>query len=225
MHTCNISIKIIVDDNSTLSKHFKDKNHLRKLICLYQYSQLECCRNGKLSPEVGSSREKDMIASLCSDKILNINYDINNNEKEDVIINNHNVSIKHSSNKITSCNGLKIVWTSNELEQEKFVQNFSFTFDILLCWIRFDNKILDTGVLEVIYIKKDTLNKYHLIFTNTNRNIFKCLKGNSRGIEFNKDFFTKILQKSTFHIIVKFTNVDCNKVDPIEKRLKLLKIL
>ena len=55
----NIDEKI--NNNNTLSELFNNQN-VSKLIKLYQESQIENQRNKRLTPEVGTSREKDLIA-------------------------------------------------------------------------------------------------------------------------------------------------------------------
>ena len=82
-----------------LFSHFQEEKYIKGLITLYQSSQTECSRSSGLTPEVGSSRERDLIASLASNPLLDVNYDISNEKEEDVKINNNNISIKHSSNK------------------------------------------------------------------------------------------------------------------------------
>ena len=62
-------------------------------------------------------------------------------------------------------------------------------------------------------------------FNKLSKNIFRCIKGNSRGIELTKDFFQHILDKKKFHIKVTFENILSKILDPIERRLRLLELL
>ena len=126
-----IQVSYKVDDNSLLAKHFGNKEHMLGLIKLYQSSNLECSRNSRLSPEVGNSREKDLIASLKSNPQLTVNYDVHNYCKQDVFLNKKGISIKHSSNKRVSSSGVKVVWTSNENKQALFVSSYDFDHDML----------------------------------------------------------------------------------------------
>jgi len=85
--------------------------------------------------------------------------------------------------------------------------------------------LLKNGDIEIIYINKNELiNQYSNSILNK-ETIFKCLTGNSRGIEFNKIFFEKIINNSLFHIKISFKHFDCDTSDPIIKRLKMLSLI
>jgi len=202
-----------------LNLHFTNYKYIKSLIYLYRLSDKECRRNNKLSPEIGSSREKNIIASFTTNPIFDIEYMIDNKYEEDCIIDNKKISIKHSSNKKNIGNGIKIIWISNKIEQSKFIKKFLFSTNLLIIWIR-ENE------LEILYVKYEILNKYHHLFNIMKKQVFKCLSGNSRGIELSKDFFKKILEKSTFHKKIPIDNTynADNEVNCIQKRIKLLKI-
>ena len=148
---------------------------------MYQSSQIECSRSAGLTPEVGSSRERDVIASLHNDKELCVEYNISNRNEEDVIVNGKKISIKHSSSKYNSCSGMKIVWTVDKTERIKFVKKFVFNCDLLIIYVRFDKQNVN-GELVVMYIEKSTLVAQQHLFGIRNEEIFKCLNGNSRGV-------------------------------------------
>jgi hypothetical protein len=76
--------------------------------------------------------QRDVIASLYSDKGLCVEYDIPNKSEEDVIVNMKKISIKHSSNKCNTCSGIKIVWTVDKIERIKFMKKFVFNCDLLI---------------------------------------------------------------------------------------------
>ena len=210
--------------NNNIYEHFQSKINIKNLIYLYQSSNKECSRNGKLNPEVGSSRENDLKASFLSNQILTINYNIPNENEEDIIIDNKKISIKHSSDNTTTCSGIKIIWTVNKESREEFKKNFIFKCDLLIVYVRFNDRILlDKGDLEIIYISKETLLNQQNIFNTNKQNIFKFLDGNSRGVEFDKLFFKKIITESLFHTIIKFNNFECTISDPVIKRLNLIK--
>ena len=203
--------------------HFQEEKYIKGLLSLYQSSQTECSRSTGLTPEVGSSRERDLIASFYSNPLLNVNFDISNDKEEDVTINNNNISIKHSSNKNISKSGIKIIWTVDNEKQNEFLKHFTFKCDLIIVFVRFD-KIIENGHIEIIYISRS-----ELIHQQTNsyirkETIFKCLEGNSRGIEFEKKFFEKIIQNSLFHTKIHFKNIKCDICNPILKRLKLLNL-
>ena len=102
----NIEITNIIFpiEENVIFNHFQNEKYVKGLIALYQSSQMECSRSSGLTPEVGSSRERDLISSFVSNLELNVNYNITNDKEEDVIINNFKLSIKHSSNKSKSQN-------------------------------------------------------------------------------------------------------------------------
>jgi hypothetical protein len=210
--------------NNNIFNHFQSELHIKRLITLYQSSNKECSRNGKLNPEVGSSRENDLKASFLSNEIFTINYNIPNENEEDIIIDNKKISIKHSSDNNTICSGIKITWTVNKESREEFKKNFIFKCDFIIIYVRFNDRILlDKGELEIIYIPMETLINQQNIFNKNKQNIYKFLDGNSRGIEFDKLFFKKIIDESLFHIKIKFNNLICNISNPVIKRLNQIK--
>jgi hypothetical protein len=215
---------IFPTEENVIFNHFQNEKYVKGLITLYQSSQMECSRSSGLTPEVGSSRERDLIASFVSNLELNVNYNITNDKEEDVIINDLKLSIKHSSNKSKSQSGIKIIWTVDSEKRNEFLKNFTFNCDIIIVYVRF-SEILDKGELEIIFIRKEKLSEIHNNFKLSEKNVFKCLDGNSRGIEFDKKFFEEILKNIDFHIKIKFTNINCDVCNPISKRVKLLNLL
>ena len=123
---------------------------------------MECSRSSGLTPEVGSSRERDLIASFANNKILNVEFDISNKKESDVVINNNKISIKHSSNKKNSHNGIKIIWTVDIEKRKEFIKNFTFNCDLIIVYVRFDSKMIN-GELEIIYISSDELKNQEII--------------------------------------------------------------
>ena len=220
----DIKISYLKESKSKIFKLFIDKKKIKKLICLYQASQVECSRNGKLVPEVGSSREKDIISWFSYFMNQDVKFDINNSNEEDVIIENKNTSIKHSSNKKPNSSGIKIKWTVNRDKQKEFLDTFVFTCDLMIIYVRFDIKLI-SGNIQIIYILKNILNEHKQKFKSEQKSPFKLLNGNSRGIEFNNIFFEDIIKLSEFNITIKFKNISCMYCNPIEKRIQLLKII
>lgn len=218
--TINIQ-NIVSCANNELFNHFQKVDNIKGLISLYQSSQTECSRSAGLTPEVGSSRERDVIASFLHNEGLTVVYDIPNKSEEDVIVNTKKISIKHSSNKKNSCSGIKIVWTVDESQRLKFVNKFVFSCDLLIIFVRFDRDIVN-GELVILYIEQTTLIHQQQLCYIRNEEIFKCLSGNSRGIELHKKFFDVIINKALFHIAIKFKVPDHEKCDPIAKRVKYL---
>lgn len=220
--TSELKIKNLIScEENSIYQHFQNIKNIKGLILLYQASQLECSRAGKLNPEIGSSRERDLVASFANNKELIVDYDIPNGNEEDVNINNIKLSIKHSSNKENTPGSIKINWTTNADLTENFVNNFVFRHDLIIVYVRLD-KTNVTGTIEIIYI-----NSYELIHQQNNckangEKVFKILGGASKGIQFDVEFFKKIINNLLFHVYVEFKNFTCDGCDSISKRIKLL---
>jgi hypothetical protein len=212
-------MEVLVRSDDDVCNHFADKRNLDKLLVLYHMSASESTRNGRLNQEVGVARERDVIASMASNPALRVNYDLPNDAKEDVEVGDRPTSIKHSSGKPMRCNGIKVVWTSNEDMQAEFESNFTFHYDMIIVWI--DHK---TNHLEIIRIPEKALESARLLFQQANFPVLKSLKGNSRGIEFQQKFFDCVVKHVDMHIKYDF---DINRTfnDPIQRRIKLLESL
>lgn len=209
----------IINESSdeNINKLFTN-NNIISLLKLYQFSQAENKRYNKLTQEIGSGREKDLIAYMKHVLKEKISYDIPNKNEEDVIMDCANISIKHSSNKKCVQNGIKIHWTTNKESQEKLLSSFIFKCDLLIVYVRFSENEQD-GELEIIYVTKELLNTEK---SKSEKEIFNKLdSSNSRGIEFTKEFFENIVRKSEFRCIVSFKKFMHPNVDPIKRRLKI----
>lgn len=213
----------VPDLENDLFNHFQNEKYMKGLITLYLSSQIECSRSAGLTPEVGSSRERDLISSFVTNKKLSVHYNIANNKEEDIIINDKKISIKHSSNKIKSQFGIKIVWTVDNDKRNEFVQNYKFCCDLIIIYVRFSS--IYNGELEILYIPIEKLLELQSTFAENNMPIFKCLDGNSRGIEFDKKFFEQIILNVLFHIKIVFKNDNCELCNPIMKRVKMLELM
>lgn len=214
--------KFVKTSSTPIFKHFANDENICNLIRLYGVSQMECCRNGRLTPEIGTSREKDLIASFVSNPELSVVYDIPNAFEEDVIVNEDKISIKHSSNRRVKSNGIKAIWTSNEVKQCEFVAEHAWSRNLLLSYVRFEDNRIDKGELELLFIDKDIILHQQYLYLLKEKSVFKCLKGNSRGIEFTSEFFEQIINNCEFRIVVKFELYNEDEVmnDPIQRRVK-----
>ena len=143
-----INIKKPMEENDIFN-HFQDMEQMSKLILMYQLSQVECSRSNKLTPDIGISRERDLIASFVNNSKIQAKYDISNLKEEDMMINGRKLSIKHSSNKTKTQNGLKITWTVDNEKRTQFLKNYCFTCDIVIVYVRFAE--INNGEIEVLY--------------------------------------------------------------------------
>ena len=116
-----------MEKNNPLSEIFTDKNFVlkikNKLPKLFHIAELESSRAGKVGMEVGSVREKVIIALLIykygKEKI---NTDIPITESEtDVMVKGVPYSIKT----ITGNGGVKAVWTVDASSAKSFIDNYS----------------------------------------------------------------------------------------------------
>jgi len=127
--------------SSRLIEIFEDQALVRKiqnrLPYLFQLAELESSRAGKIGMEVGSLREKIIIALfIYKFGENNIETQIPITEPEiDVKVFNRPVSIKTITGR--SLSGVKLIWTVDEQKAKEFRENYSPTCDILLiqiCW-------------------------------------------------------------------------------------------
>lgn len=193
---------------------------ITRLALWYLQSKEESSLNGKTGQEVGISREFDLKAYLvyCLGKRVNCNID--NHLKEDVLIDGQRISIKHLENKHNTSHGIKVAWTANELKQQEVVDKHQFNCNMLIIYLNWftDNR---GAQLRFFYISKEILQKTKMLYSIQGKNILKPLQKNSRGVEFNPDFFNTIILKHSFKVYVDFT-CPCKELfvlDPIQRRL------
>ncbi|GHR44945.1 hypothetical protein VN0481_14260 [Helicobacter pylori] len=106
-----------------------------KLPYLFQLVESENSRDGKLGMEIGSSRERVIIALiLYYFGKENVQTDLAITQKEiDVIVLNKPYSIKTAQ----TLNGIKLIWTTDALKIQEFVESYKPNADILfvhVCW-------------------------------------------------------------------------------------------
>ena len=216
-----LEFNVIQSSQSTrlLSELF-ETNAVLKLVYLYQISQCEYKRNGRVTADIGMSREKDLSAYIKY-RLHNhcVSTDIDNEKEEDIIVNTRKISIKHSSNKTCSSSSIKIHWTENKILQKIFVKKYKFQCDILLVYVRFDAKNISHGQLEIVYISHDVLNT---LKKKMKVNVFKTRNSNGRGIEFSSIFFQRLIKNCDYHLIVNFETEKYLILGPIERRLRIL---
>lgn len=127
-------IKNIFDDKKLIKK-IKEK-----LPYLFQLAEIDNSRDGKLGMEVGSARERIIIALLIYKfGEENIKTNIPIIEKEiDVIVFDEPISIKTVTNKKVI--GVKLIWTVDAQKALEFIKNYSPECDILLAHINWGGK-------------------------------------------------------------------------------------
>lgn len=122
-------LKEIFDDKD-LVKRIK-----KRLPYLFQIAELESSRAGKVGMEVGSVREKIIIALLIYKfGEENIKTDLPITEPEiDVKVFNKPISIKTITGK--SLSGVKLIWTVDAQKSREFLQNYYPSCDMIFTQI------------------------------------------------------------------------------------------
>jgi len=188
--------------NDKLIELFNDekvKERIRiKLPKLFRIAELESSRAGKVGMEVGTMREKILIALLIykfGEENVQTNIPITEYET-DVKLFDQPISIKT----ITGNGNVKVVWTVDQDSAIKFIKNYKPKCDILLAQIKWDlsekeiNRGIHPGGLFLIPTEVQT-KILHEIGINNYLNMPK--KGtNPRGVEISKTGLSLLLKNS-----------------------------
>ncbi len=174
---------------------FSDENIINKIKSklpkLFQMAELDNSRDGKLGMEIGSTRERILIAMLIFHYgEENVNTDIPINEKEaDVILFDEPISIKTLTNK--KLVGVKLIWTVDAVKSQEFVDNYVPEMDILLVHINW--KSLGGIYLFTEKGQKDILKKLG------KDSYFKLPKAgtNPRGVEISNEAINLLAAHNT----------------------------
>lgn len=132
-----------------------------KMPDMFQLAEMESSRAGKLGMEVGSARERIIIALLIYKfGEENVKTDIPITEPEiDAILFNNPISIKTISGSLA---GVKLIWTVDSQKAIEFSKNYQPKVDLLLVNINWGDtspfyyfsKESQTRVLEKLGVKK-----------------------------------------------------------------------
>lgn len=171
----------------------------------FQLAELESSRAGKIGMEVGSLREKILIALLIYKfGAENVKTEIPITEPEiDVRLFGHPVSIKT----ITGMGGVKIVWTVDAQKAREFRENYFPSCDTLLIRINWDER----GGLYFI-----PLEVQRKTFERIGSNMYLKLPKpgtNPRGVEISRETLSELLESKgtrTIEINWKRAKVDYN---------------
>ncbi|WP_290661068.1 ThaI family type II restriction endonuclease [Ignavibacterium sp.] len=188
---------------------FKDENLIKKIQVklpkLFQIAELESQRAGKTGMEVGSVRERILVALLIHKfGEENVNTEIPITETEtDVIIKGFPLSIKTKTGK--SLSGIKSVWTVDHESIQSYLKNYKPQMGMLLAQINWNDK----GYL--FFIPLETQTKIYESFGSDR--YFKVYKSgtNPRGVEFAEEAMDEMIQdKSTKSIIIDWQKENIN---------------
>lgn len=177
---------------SRLIEIFEDENLIgkikRRLPYLFQLAELESSRAGKIGMEVGSVRERIIVALLIY-KYGEANVDTEipiTGPEIDAKLFGEPVSIKTFTGK--SFSGVKLIWTVDAQKAKEFCEGYYPHCDILLVQIHWN------GVGGFYYIP---LNVQKKLFNEMGRDHYIKLPKpgtNPRGVEITKEALTNLIR-------------------------------
>ena len=188
------------------SDEYLIKKIKEKLPYLFQLAEIDNSRNGKLGMEIGSARERIVIALLIYKfGDTNVKTDIAITESEvDVVAFNEPISIKTVTNR--SIVGVKLIWTVDAQKALEFINNYSPECDILFVHINWGGKgamyLLSKEGQQEILINYGKEFYFKLPKTGTN----------PRGVEITNDAINKLVEHSS----TKKVEIDWNRDDFLE---------
>lgn len=169
--------------NSVYDKLFDDKLIIKrvknKLPHLFQLAELESSRNGKIGMEIGSVRERILIALLMYKfgiDIVDPNIPITAPEV-DVIVNDTPLSIKTMTTNSDRWSSVKLIWTVDAQKAMEFKNTYTPSCDMLIAKIRWD------GVGKLLLFSKEA---QCAVLNNIGRDRYIKLpkeNTNARGVE------------------------------------------
>ncbi len=194
-----------------LAEIFTDKNLVEKikkrLPYLFQLAELESSRAGKTGMEVGSVRERIIVALLIYKfGEANVETEIPITEPEvDAKLFGEPVSVKTITGK--SLGGVKLIWTVDAQKAIEFRKNYYPSCDILLVQINWGDAggffYIPVGLQENLFHKMGRENYIKLPKAGTN----------PRGAEITKESLTNLVaDKQCQRIIIEWqkTKIDFN---------------
>lgn len=180
--------------SSVYDKLFEDKliekRVKNKLPHLFQLAELESSRNGKVGMEIGSVRERILIALL----MYKFGIDIVDPEipitapEVDVYVHNTPLSIKTMTTKSDRYSSVKLIWTVDHQKALVFQNTYIPSCDMLLAKIRWGGKgkLLLFSKESQIKVLKDIGRDRYIKIPKENTN--------SRGVEISAEALTLLEQ-------------------------------
>lgn len=186
-----------------LKEIFDDENLVKKiqkrLPYLFQIAELESSRAGKVGMEVGSVRERIIIALLIYKfGEENVETDLPITEPEiDVKVFNKPVFIKTITGKNFS--GVKLIWTVDAQKSRGFLENYYPNCDMIFTQINWNN----TGGFYYIPVE---IQREFFEEVGKEKYIRLPKEGtNPRGVEITKDALARLIEDSrTYRIIIEW---------------------
>lgn len=185
--------------SSHITKIFEDTNLVNKirerLPYLFQLAELESSRAGKIGMEVGSLRERILIALLIH-KFGEANVDANiaiTESEVDAMLFGQPISIKTITGK--SFGGVKLVWTVDAQKAVEFRETYYPHCDMLLVQINWEG----TGGLYYIPLEAQSA-----LFDRVGRSAYIKLPKpgtNPRGVEITKEALAALVDSEKTRVI------------------------
>ncbi len=207
---------------SEIDKLFQDLNIIKKiqkkLPTLFQLSEIDNQRNGKLGMEIGSARERIIIALLIyqfGEENITTNISIGENET-DVIVFKEYISIKTVTNK--KIVGFKLIWTVDAQKSLEFINTYKAKCNMLFIHINWNGN----GGMYLIpkEVQTEILNQHDKEF------YFKLPKQgtNPRGVEITNEAINKLTKHSQTKMIkINWFRSDNESYKPYDKWVDLWK--
>lgn len=169
--------------NLTIIKKIQEK-----LPYFFQIAEIDNSRDGKLGMEIGSARERILIALLINEfgkENIKTNISITQTEA-DVIVFDKPISIKTITNK--KIIGVKLIWTVDAQKSLEFMNSYQATSDMIFVHIHW----LNQG--GIYFIPKQA--QYEVLTCMGKEIYFKLPKQgtNTRGIEITTDALISLIQ-------------------------------
>jgi len=205
--------------SSRLSELFSDEILIakikRRLPYLFQIAELECSRAGKVGMEVGSTREKVIVALLINKfRGTAVETELPITEAEiDVRLYGSPISIKTITGK--NFGGVKLIWTVDAKKALEFRNSYTPSCDILLIQINWGR------LGGFFYIPIEVQDK---ILRHIGRNNYVLLPKpgtNPRGVEITKEALTALINDpETKRIEIEWRKVEID-YDPFKRWVEL----
>lgn len=205
---------------SKINSIFEDLNVVSKiqdkLPKLFQLTEIDNSRDGKLGMEIGSSRERIIIALLIyqfGENNITTNIPITKNET-DVIVFDEPISIKTITNK--KIVGVKLIWTVDSQKVLEFINHYKAECDMLFIHINWN------GNGGMYLISKEAQNE---ILEKIGKDFyFKLPKQgtNPRGVEITNEAINELAKHHTTKSIqINWTRTNNSNYNPYDRWVKL----
>jgi hypothetical protein len=205
---------------SEIEKIFQDSEIVskiqEKLPKLFQLAELDNSRDGKLGMEIGSARERIIIALLIfkfGEENVTTNIPITENGT-DVIVFKEPISIKTVTNK--KIVGVKLIWTVDAQKALEFIDTYNAQCDMLFVHINWNS---DGGMY---LIPKEVQNE--LLHTYGKEFYFKLTKQgtNPRGVEITNEAINALIKHDKVKMIkINWLRDDNKKYTPYDRWIEL----